>query len=85
MKRGVDALLRMQDPYGRWNRNALTGFVTTAYSLHALSRLYPDNAAAAPGGRLRAPPNESLADTVARFRELAQLGLQPEDRQFRAA
>ena len=25
-------MLRMQDPYGRWNRNALTGFVTTAYS-----------------------------------------------------
>ncbi len=39
--RGVKALLRMQDPYGRWNKAAQTGFVTTSYSLHALSRLYP--------------------------------------------
>src|SRR5262249_25033299 len=38
---GVHALLKMQDPCGRWNKSAQTGFVTTAYSLHALSRLYP--------------------------------------------
>jgi hypothetical protein len=42
VKRGVSALLRVQDPYGRWNKSALTGFVTTAYALHALSRLYPE-------------------------------------------
>ena len=39
--RGVQALLRNQDPYGRWNKAAQTGFVTTSYALHALARLYP--------------------------------------------
>ena len=39
--RGVKALLGKQDSYGRWNKTAQTGFVTTAYALHALSRLYP--------------------------------------------
>ncbi|MDQ1471662.1 MAG: hypothetical protein QOJ99_3142 [Bryobacterales bacterium] len=82
VRRGVDALLRMQDPYGRWNRNALTGFVTTAYSLHALSRLYPDTPVPHKDADYEARADESLADTVARFRELAQLGLQPEDREF---
>ncbi len=39
--KGVKALLAMQDPSGRWNRAAQTGFVTSAYALHALSRIYP--------------------------------------------
>ncbi|NDD64488.1 MAG: hypothetical protein EBZ36_11020, partial [Acidobacteria bacterium] len=39
--RGVEALLRHQDPYGRWNKTAQTGFVTTSYALHALARLFP--------------------------------------------
>jgi hypothetical protein len=82
VKRGVDALLRMQDPYGRWNRNALTGFVTTAYSLHALSRLYPENRAPRELAHYQPQPHESLADTIARFRELAQLGLEPDDSRF---
>ena len=41
VSRGVRALLRNQDSYGRWNKAAQTGFVTTAYALHALARLYP--------------------------------------------
>ncbi len=83
VKRGVAALLQMQDPYGRWNRNALTGFVTTSYSMHALARLYPENAPAPDlEAVLRARPNEVLADTVARFRALAQLGLRPDDVRF---
>jgi hypothetical protein len=67
--RGVKALLAMQDSYGRWNRAALTGFVTTAYSIHALSKLYPARDAAPeiamPG------PGDSLADTIAAYRALA--------------
>lgn len=82
VKRGVEALLRMQDPYGRWNRNALTGFVTTAYSLHALARLYPASDAGPSRAELSPKPGESLADTVARFRAMAQLGLHANDRQF---
>jgi hypothetical protein len=82
VKRGVDALLRMQDPYGRWNRNALTGFVTTAYSLHALARLYPATDRGPSREELSPRAGESLADTVARFRAMAQLGLHPGDAQF---
>ena len=67
--RGVKALLKMQDTYGRWNGAALTGFVTTAYSIHALSKLYPVQEAAPevamPGS------NDSLADTIAIYRALA--------------
>ena len=75
VKRGVEALLRMQDTYGRWNKNALTGFVTTGYSIHALSRLYPVVPAAFKPEDYDAVPNESLADTIARFRAIAHLGL----------
>jgi hypothetical protein len=82
VKRGVDALLRMQDRYGRWNRNALTGFVTTAYALHALSRLYPEKPTPRHAADYEPRPNESLADTVARFRAMAQLGLEAEDSRF---
>lgn len=82
VKRGVDALLRMQDPYGRWNRNALTGFVTTAYVLHALGRLYPEKAVEPQRDDLAPKTNESLADTIARFRAMAQLGLGNNDARF---
>ena len=68
--RGVKALLAMQDSYGRWNRAALTGFVTTAYSIHALSKLYPEQDA---GPEIAMPgPADSLADTIAAYRALAQ-------------
>ncbi|MFO0363106.1 MAG: hypothetical protein ACK55F_00270 [Acidobacteriota bacterium] len=77
VKKGVAALLRAQDPYGRWNKHALTGMVTTAYSIHALARLYP--ATPPPAPNFAPAPHESLADTVARFRAMAQLGLAPED------
>ena len=82
VKRGVDALLRMQDGYGRWNRNALTGFVTTAYSLHALSRLYPETPAGRNAADYEPRAGESLSDTVARFRAMAQLGLEAHDSRF---
>lgn len=80
--RGVRALLERQDSYGRWNNNALTGFVTTAYTIHALARLYPANDPRPRREDFSAKPGESLADTIARFRALAQLGFSPEDRQF---
>ena len=82
VKRGVDALLRMQDTYGRWNRNALTGFVTTAYTLHALSRLYPEQPVRRQATEFEAKNGESLADTIARFRAMAQLGFDADDKRF---
>lgn len=82
VKRGVDWLLKMQDPYGRWNKSALTGFVTTAYVEHALARLYPMQAKPLTRADLEARSGESVLDTLARMRALAQLGLKPEDRQY---
>jgi hypothetical protein len=71
--RGVAALLRLQDPYGRWNRAAKTGFVTTAYALNTLSPLYPVKFSKPQRGEMAPRAKESLVDTVARFRALAQL------------
>jgi hypothetical protein len=82
VRRGVAALLAMQDPYGRWNRNALTGFVTTAYAMHALARLYPAADPAPSRAAFEPRAGESLADTIARFRAMAQLGLRAGDEQY---
>ncbi len=82
VKRGVDALLQMQDSFGRWNRNALTGFVTTAYVEHALARLYPETPRDPTAKDFAPAAGESLADTIARFRAMAQLGLRAGDTAF---
>jgi hypothetical protein len=50
--------------------------------MRGLSRLYPDKPAAYTRKDFEPRPNESLADTVARFRALAQLGLDPADSAF---
>src|SRR5439155_1808554 len=63
----------MQHPYGLWNRSAKTGFVTTSYVMHALSRLYPDNSPKLGRQDFVADANESLHDTIARMRLLAHL------------
>ncbi len=80
--RAIKAMLAKQDTFGRWNNHALTGFVTTAYALHALARYYPVLDSAPTRISLAPQPGESLADTTGRFRALAQLGLSPGDRQF---
>lgn len=69
--RGVKALLRTQNPYGRWNKAALTGFVTTAYTLHALARLYPQTPAKPTRADFTPRANESLSAAVARVRALS--------------
>ena len=71
--RGVQALLAMQHPYGLWNRSAKTGFVTTSYVLHTLSRLYPDEQPKLTRKDFEPTAGESLHDTIARMRLLAQL------------
>jgi HEAT repeat protein len=71
ISRGVQALLRTQDPYGRWNKSAQTGFVTTAYALHALSRLYPMSPAK-PGRAVFEPQSgETSRSAIARSRGLS--------------
>lgn len=82
IRRAVDAMMRKQDPFGRWNEHALTGFVTTAYTLQAFARLFPANDPKPTRADFTAKPGELLADTVARYRALAQLGLSPDDREF---
>lgn len=69
--RGVQALLRTQNPYGRWNKNALTGFVTTAYALHALARLYPKPMVKPARAQFVAKVGESLPAALARVRALS--------------
>ncbi|MGH9833240.1 MAG: HEAT repeat domain-containing protein, partial [Blastocatellia bacterium] len=69
--RGVKAMLRTQDPYGRWNKNALTGFVTTAYALHALSRLYPEKPVKPARATFEPKRGESAPAAVARVRALS--------------
>jgi HEAT repeat protein/squalene-hopene cyclase-like protein len=69
--RGVKALLRMQDPYGRWNKSAQTGFVTTAYALHALSRLFPETPVKPTRAGFEPKAGETLPAAVARVRALS--------------
>jgi Squalene-hopene cyclase C-terminal domain/HEAT repeats len=71
ISRGVQALLRTQDPYGRWNKSAQTGFVTTAYVLHALSRLYPIPPDKPSRTRFEPKPGETLRSAIARARSLS--------------
>jgi len=72
--KGVKALLAMQKPAGRWNKAALTGFVTTAYALHALSRLYPATAPVLNRADYTPKPNETLLQTLHRVQALALTG-----------
>jgi hypothetical protein len=82
VKKGVDWLLAKQDPYGRWNHSALTGFVTTAYVEQALARLYPMAAAEPALSEYEPKAGESALDTLARMRALAQRGWKAEDREL---
>ena len=71
--RAVGWLLSQQYPYGLWNVSAQTGFVTTAYTIRALSQLFPD---AEPLGQAgyEARAGESLLETISRVRRLQTTG-----------
>ena len=71
---GVKVLLAMQEPYGRWNQSAQTGFVTTAYVLHALSRLFPMAALRPSTEGFEGVPEEPLIATLERVRALSHTG-----------
>jgi hypothetical protein len=70
--RAVPALLAMQRPYGLWNGSARTGFVTTSYVMHSLSRLYPDEQPPLNSELLQPTVGESIHDRIARVRMMAQ-------------
>ena len=75
--KGVAALLKMQHPTGYWNAASQTGFVTTSYSMHALSRLFPldEQQQVRPQTPGLTSNDTPLAD-LRRLRDLAQSGPQ---------
>ncbi|MEX0703937.1 MAG: hypothetical protein WD069_17690 [Planctomycetales bacterium] len=75
--KGVKALLKVQFPSGMWNGQSQTGFVTTSYALHALSRLFPVEPPRYDRKDFEAKPNESLVAAIRRVRALSVIE-QPE-------
>jgi hypothetical protein len=69
--RGVTALLEMQHPTGLWKGSSLTGFVSTAYALNALSRLYPVKPTKFNRQMFEPVANETLPQTIQRVRALS--------------
>jgi hypothetical protein len=68
---GVKALLEMQKPTGYWKGSSLTGFVSTAYAINALSRLYPTEPPAYSMDDFTSTSNETLLETLRRVRDLS--------------
>ena len=67
VRRAVEWLLDKQFEYGLWNRSAQTGFVTNAYVIRALSRLFPGDAQPFERKRFRAASQRIAArKTVSR-------------------
>lgn len=71
---GVAALLKMQDPNGRWNRASITGFVPTAYVLRALAPLYPVKPPIYSRADFTPRSGESFLDRLSRTQRLALRG-----------
>lgn len=69
--KGVEALLKMQHPTGYWNAASQTGFVTTSYAMHALSRLFPTDVPPVVAEDKSTEP-QPLVATLRRIRDIAQ-------------
>ena len=74
VKRATEWALANQFEYGLWNKAAQTGFVTNAYVIRGLSRLYPGAAKALERSAFEPKANESPLDTLARVRALQATG-----------
>ncbi len=70
VSRAVDWLLKAQFEYGLWNRSAQTGFVTNAYVIRALSRLYPGDATAFERSDFEPHAGETPLERLSRVRAL---------------
>ncbi len=70
VRRAVDWLLANQFEYGLWNRSAQTGFVTNAYVIRALSRLFPGSAEPFERKDFEPRPNETPIERLSRVRAL---------------
>lgn len=67
--RGVKALLAMQHPTGYWNASSQTGFITTSYALHTLSRLFPVEPPKVAAARFAPKAGETLIAAIRRVRD----------------
>ncbi|MDA0588961.1 MAG: hypothetical protein O2820_14395 [Planctomycetota bacterium] len=68
VEKGVKALLGLQHPTGFWKGQSQTGFVSTSYALHALSRLYPTEPAEVSMNNYFPKHVESLPERIERHR-----------------
>ncbi len=69
--KGVKGLLGLQHPSGYWKGQSQTGFVSTSYALHALSRLFPVEPPMFEVKDFAAKSEESLPDAIDRVRRAA--------------
>ncbi len=74
VQRAVNWLLKNQFEYGLWNRSAQTGFVTNAYVIRALSRLYPGDAEAFRREDFEPRSGETPIEKLSRVRALQSTG-----------
>ncbi len=70
VQHAVAWLLQHQFEYGLWNRSAQTGFVTNAYVIRALSRLFPGTAKPYERSAFEPAPDETLPQKLSRVRAL---------------
>ncbi|NQV25063.1 MAG: hypothetical protein HQ518_11920 [Rhodopirellula sp.] len=73
VQKGVQGLLRLQHPSGYWKGQSQTGFVSTGYALHALSRLFPVEPAKYSVDDFAMASNETLPETIDRIRRASIL------------
>ena len=74
VRRAVNWLLENQFEYGLWNRSAQTGFVTNAYVIRALSRLFPGDAKPFKRSDYEPKPSETPLQRLSRVRALQTTG-----------
>ena len=71
VEKGVKGLLGLQHPSGYWKGQSQTGFVSTSYALHALSRLFPVEPPKYSVEDFTAMAGETLPETIERVRQAA--------------
>ena len=71
VERGIKALLKQQHPTGYWNGKSITGFVSTSYALHALSRYFPTDPPTYSKEQFQQREGESLVAAIRRVRDLS--------------
>jgi hypothetical protein len=71
VKKGIDALMKLQKPTGMWKVASQTGFVSTSYAVHALSRYFPTEPPTYQDTQFKSQQGERLVQTIRRVRDTA--------------